>query len=156
MLPYFLIKYLLNSELLTAVVVGFNEKEVRYEFNESEPKAEILEVTEYPVLQFFVIEPLKVEKTIQGYNVRNQFFKGGLIGVDIFDITYIVAYQPYPETVVRQDGEHEIFEIGKAIISDIEQNEISSIILEEIDESHLIDRLSAALINLHSTTSVVN
>jgi hypothetical protein len=154
MFPYFLIKYNLNGESAATVVVGFNAKDVGIEFKNKEPDAEILDVIEYPDLQFFVVEPLKVEKGLHGYNVRQQFFNKGLIGVDVFESTYVFEYQPYPEKVIRLEDEFEITEIGKAIVHDIEQNEISSIVLEEIDESHLIDRLSAAIIKLHSTIAV--
>lgn len=151
MLPYFLVKYNLNNETAVTVAAGFNEKDVRLEFKQSDPDAVILEITEYPNIQFFVVEPLKVEKGLLGYNSRQQFFNGGLLGVDVFDMMYLVKYEAYPEPVTRIEDDYEVFEIGKAIFMDVNQTEIASIVLEGLDESHLIDRLSAEVIKLHAS-----
>ncbi len=115
----------------------------------------IKSIKRYSDPKFFVVEPVKVEKTAFGYNVRHQFFKSGVIGIELNDSTYYVEFEKHDKPIERVVDDVEVFEIGLARFFNSSDETIEKIVLEDIDEGHLIDRLSCAVIEIHEK-SIVN
>lgn len=151
MFPYFYVEIEHLGEIKKFVTCNNSEKNLENELKLEYPNGVILKVKQYEDPEFFIVEPVKVEKGIHGYNLRHHFFKEGVICTDIDENTYFIEYQPYEKEKVVKECDDEKIEIGTAIFTDKENKVLTTIILEDIDEGHLSDRLTAELIKLHES-----
>lgn len=95
MFPYFYVSIEHLGEFKKFVTCNTSEQNIRTELNIDYPNSVVLDVKKYPELNFCLVAPAKVEKGIHGYNIRQHFFKQGVICVDIDDFTYFLDYHRF-------------------------------------------------------------
>lgn len=95
--------------------------------------------------KFYIYEPAMVSKnSYNEYNINNHYFKNGIIGCDFNNNQYVISYSSEIIEVFKDN-------IGKAIISRLIGSDlffVKNIYLEELDNGHLIDRLSFEIATL--------
>lgn len=155
MLKYFYVS-LLDEQLseINFVTCGSSIKEV-ISMIENEPylKSKIIKkIKDYTDPDFFIVEPILVKKETFGYSIKKQFFKEGLIGTEIEGNTYYFKYSKnISNDILLFDSEDIEDSIGFANVFDIQGQKLFAIELSEIDEGHLADRLTSAIIKIHES-----
>ncbi len=155
MLKYFYVSLLdENLSEINFVTCGFSVKEVISMIEEdSYLKSKIIKkIKDYSEPQFFIVEPALVEKGVFGYSVKKQFFKEGVIGTEVEGNLYYFKYsKQFSNDILLFDSEDIEESIGFANVFNAQGKKLFAIELEEIDEGHLADRLTAAIIKIHES-----